>query len=243
MLKKQVERYGYYLIIFVRYKNTISYLEGGMMNITGKKNLQKGEAVIYYPQLHWMFLIKPILVLTVSLVLYISKGIASRYIKSVSFLAAVNTVYKILLLIVFIVAIVYLLGKIIGFFLTHYSITNKRLILKKGVFTSSLVDMPIEKVESIICVQSLLGRIFNYGTIFVSGVGGMLPRFSTIRKPFKVRKVIYDIIDKNKNVTIIREDLPKPVLVKEEKRTREPDVQYGIFVTSYPAGEREVLSN
>jgi membrane protein YdbS with pleckstrin-like domain len=205
------------------------------MNLTGKKNLQKGEVVLYYPRLHWMFLIRPIVCLTVAVLLFFTKEITNTYIKSAAHLATVNTIYTIALLTIFILAALYLLRKIIEFYLVQYSITNKRLILKKGVFVSTLVDMPIEKIESIICVQSLLGRIFNYGTLLASGIGGSLPCFKTIRKPHKVRRVIYDIIEKNKKITIIREDLPKPVKVKPVQKV--PEVQYGIFVTSYPAGK------
>ncbi|GHU88766.1 hypothetical protein FACS189476_06470 [Spirochaetia bacterium] len=203
------------------------------MNITGKKNLQNGETVIYYPDLHWMFLIKPILLVAVSIVLLITKELTAAYV--LVWADTVDFAYRIAVVIIFIAALIYLLWTIIEFYLVEYSITNKRLILKKGFFTSTLVDMPIEKVESIICVQSLLGRIFNYGTILVSGVGGMTPRYSTIRKPHKIRRIIYTVIDKNKMITITREEAPKPVLVKQVRR---PEIQYGTFVTSYPAGKR-----
>jgi uncharacterized membrane protein YdbT with pleckstrin-like domain len=126
--------------------------------------------------------------------------------------------------------------------MVSYYITNKRLILKKGLFTTSLIDMPIEKVESIIVVQSLFGHIFNYGNVFVSGIGGMLPRYRSVRKPYKVRRILYKMIDKNRKITIIREDQPKPVYVREvvKEVQKEDEIQYGIFVTSYPAGERQV---
>jgi uncharacterized membrane protein YdbT with pleckstrin-like domain len=209
------------------------------MNITGKKNLQKGETAIYYPELHWAFLMKPVLILALSILLLITREVTAGYVDSVRFVT-VDTVYKIVLVIFFILALLYLLWTIVEFYLVQYSITNKRLILKKGLFTSTLIDMPIERVESIICAQSILGRIFNYGTVLVSGVGGMLPRYSTIRQPHKVRRILYTIIDKNKKITITREDAPKPVFVKEGKTRKVPEIQYGTFVTSYPAGERIV---
>jgi membrane protein YdbS with pleckstrin-like domain len=212
-----------------------------MMNITGKKNLQGGEVVIYYPQLHWMFLFKPVVCLAVSIALFLTRETGGVWIKSASFLPILNTIYLIGILMIFILAAFYLLRKIIEFYFVYYSITNKRLIFKKGLLTSSLIDIPIEKIESIKCVQSLLGRSFNYGTIVVSGIGGGLPRFSTILKPYKVRRVLNDIIDNNRKVTVIREDLPRAVVVKKGKTGKKvPEVQYGVFVTSYPAGEREV---
>ncbi|GHV51902.1 hypothetical protein AGMMS49579_08240 [Spirochaetia bacterium] len=213
------------------------------MDITGKKNLQKGEKAIYYPELHWIFLVKPGLCLVIAVALLITREIIASYVGSFGFDIG-NTLYQIAFIIIFILALLYMIRKVVEFYLVQYSITNKRLILKKGILTSTLVDMPIEKVESIICVQSLLGAIFNYGTILVSGVGGRLPRYSTVRRPYKVRKVINDIIDKNRKITVTREDLPKPVLVKTGKDGKQvkvvQEIQYGTFVTSYPLGERRV---
>jgi hypothetical protein len=152
----------------------------------------------------------------------------------------VNTIFKIIVTINVIVSILCLIHQIVEYFVVEYYITNKRLIFKKGLFYTSLIDIPIEKVESLICIKGLLGHIFNYGTVFVSGIGGMLLRYSNIKKPYKARRVIYDVMDNSKNITIIREDLPKPVFVKEVQKERQPEIQYGTFVTSYPAGKREI---
>jgi membrane protein YdbS with pleckstrin-like domain len=213
------------------------------MTIIKEKNLQKGEGVIYSPELHWIFLFKPMLVLLISIILFIIKPIITNYIFDVVQSSVHTTlfddVYNVITIILFVFSILYLIWQIIKYYMVKYYITNKRLILKKGCFNSTLVDMPIEKIESIICHQSLLGRLLNYGTIYVSGIGGMLPRYGTIKKPYKVRRILYNMIDKNRNITIIREALPKPVLVRTVKE-RKAELEYGTFVTSYPAGEREV---
>jgi hypothetical protein len=205
------------------------------MDISGKKNLQKGEVVIYYPELHWMFIIKPALLAVVAVVLLLTKGIVTGYTDSVGIFTAI---YTIVLIVFLALSVLHLLWKIIEFFLVQYTITNKRLILRKGFFTSVLTDMPIDRVESVVCIQSLFGSIFSYGTILVSGIGGRAPRYSTIRKPHKVRRIINDIIEKNKKITITREDSPKPVLVQEGQK-KKPEIQYGTFITSYPADERK----
>jgi uncharacterized membrane protein YdbT with pleckstrin-like domain len=160
------------------------------------------------------------------------------------FMAACSGIYVPVLLTIFFIAALYLLWQIIEYYMVAYYITNKRLILKKGLFTSSLIDMPIEKVESIIVIQSLLGRIFNYGNVFVSGIGGMLPRYRCVKKPYKVRRVLNTVIDKNRKITITREEQPRPVYVRDIKQVlTEHEIQYGTFVTSYPAGERKIESN
>jgi hypothetical protein len=214
------------------------------MTLLEEKNLQKGEVVIYKPRLHWIVLVRPIVYLFISVILLIIiKLMAPSSLSGIyGFLGVVNNYFKIIMTINVILALLYLGRRIIEYCVAEYYVTNKRLILKKGLFASRLIDIPIEKVESLICVKGLFGYLFNYGTVFVSGLGGTLSRYSNVKKPYKVRRVIYDVMDKSKSITIIREDLPKPVIVKEVRKERRPEIQYGVFVTSYPAGKREVLT-
>jgi hypothetical protein len=46
-------------------------------------------------------------------------------------------------------------------------ITNKRLIDEWGVFTKSLKETPLEKINNVSYKKDILGMIFNYGTIYV----------------------------------------------------------------------------
>jgi hypothetical protein len=215
------------------------------MTLLEEKNLQKGEAVIYNPKLHWIILVRPVIYVFVSVILLmILKSFVFSYTSGIKWIPGiwisgiVNNHFKAIMMVNVLLAAICLIRCIVEYCVVEYYITNKRLILKKGVFTSKLIDIPIEKVEGLICVRGLFGYFFNYGTVFVSGIGRMLSRYGSIRKPYKVRRIIYDVIDRSKNLTIIREELPKPVFVKTE---RQPEIHYGSFVTSYPAGKREVL--
>jgi membrane protein YdbS with pleckstrin-like domain len=46
-------------------------------------------------------------------------------------------------------------------------ITNKRLIDEWGVFTKSLKETPLGKINNVSYKKDLLGMVFNYGTIYV----------------------------------------------------------------------------
>jgi hypothetical protein len=106
------------------------------------------------------------------------------------------------------------------------------LILKRGAFSMFLTDVPIDKIESISCRQGFLGLLFKYGTVFVSGVGGKLGRFRTVKRPLVVRRKIYEVMEKNRRITIVRkENLPR--LPPPRNGTRN-DIDYGLFVTAYP---------
>jgi len=56
---------------------------------------------------------------------------------------------------------------------TYYALTNKRIVMTKGLFSRSLVDIPISRVNSTLMLQPLFERIFGYGTLaFTSGGSG-----------------------------------------------------------------------
>jgi membrane protein YdbS with pleckstrin-like domain len=120
----------------------------------------------------------------------------------------------------------------------EYGVTNKRLIIKKGILRVVVAEIPTDRIESIYCVQGLFGRIFRYGTICVSGIGGKMPVFSMVCRPYALRRKIVDIIEKNKAITVVYGEMskvrpqarPKP----EPKVKPEPISRYGTFVRVLP---------
>lgn len=77
---------------------------------------------------------------------------------------------------------------------TEAAITNKRVVYKASslIFRGS-VEVKVENIESILVEQSILGRIFNYGDVVVSGLG--IPQLELIglNSPLKFRKKFYEI--------------------------------------------------
>lgn len=59
----------------------------------------------------------------------------------------------------------------IRYFTTELAITNKRVIAKFGLISRSTIEINLQKIESIQVKQGILGRIFNFGSIVVSGAG------------------------------------------------------------------------
>jgi len=119
----------------------------------------------------------------------------------------------------------------------EYGVTNKRLIMKKGVIRLFVAEIPTDRIESIYCYQGLLGRIFRYGTLSISGIGGTLPVFKMVHRPYALRRKIVDIIEKNKTITVVHGALPKaapPIPKPEPVAQEEPIYRYGTFVRVLP---------
>jgi hypothetical protein len=54
---------------------------------------------------------------------------------------------------------------------TEIAVTTSRLVLKEGVIARNVDEMSVERIESVHVMQSILGRVFNFGTVMVRGMG------------------------------------------------------------------------
>lgn len=78
---------------------------------------------------------------------------------------------------------------------SEFALTNKRIIAKFGFIKQVSVDLNIDKVQGIVVDQALGGRIFNYGTVKIVGVG-VNERIPFIPEPLKFRKLVQEYINK-----------------------------------------------
>jgi uncharacterized membrane protein YdbT with pleckstrin-like domain len=79
---------------------------------------------------------------------------------------------------------------------SEFAITNKRVIMKKGIISTKTLELLHTKIESIATHQNLDGKIFGYGNISVCGSGGTVNQFKAIEKPFVFRKFAQEEIDR-----------------------------------------------
>ncbi|MGZ5130018.1 MAG: PH domain-containing protein, partial [Caldimonas sp.] len=78
---------------------------------------------------------------------------------------------------------------------SDFVVTNKRVMMKAGVFTTRSVELLLNKIEAIAVNQSLSGRLFGYGDIVVTGSGGTREAFSHIRAPLEFRRAVQSVSD------------------------------------------------
>ena len=71
---------------------------------------------------------------------------------------------------------------------TELAITNKRVIAKSGLIQHRTIEMFLEKIESIQVDQSVLGRLFDFGSVIISGTGVHSAPFRNISDPLALRK-------------------------------------------------------
>src|SRR5262249_7186511 len=75
-------------------------------------------------------------------------------------------------------------------FVTELAVTNNRIIYKHGLIRRHTSEMNMDKVESVNVVQSILGRLLDYGTIDIMGTGQGFERLHEFASPLELRNAI-----------------------------------------------------
>jgi uncharacterized membrane protein YdbT with pleckstrin-like domain len=78
---------------------------------------------------------------------------------------------------------------------SEFAVTDRRVIMKTGVLTRRTLELNLVKIESIGVDQSLLGRMFNCGTITIVGSGGTREAFPAIGSPLAFRRAVQEAIE------------------------------------------------
>ena len=136
------------------------------------ENLLPDEHVVCRAELHWIIFARAILVLVVGLVLVFVPRIGQAG------------------LVVLLLGVVMLVPPFVAYRTTELGVTNKRVIVKTGLVRRRTLELLLRQVEAILVDQSLLGRLFGFGSITLTGTGGVREIFHRVRDPLELRRRI-----------------------------------------------------
>jgi len=137
-------------------------------------NLLPGEAVVQRARLHWIVFLKALVVFVVGLgLLYFDPKLIGAIVMAFGLLMA--------------------LPPWIERVSSEFGVTSKRVIIKVGVIKRRTLELLIRQVEAISVDQSLTGRMLNYGTITLTGTGGVKETFHNISHPLEFRRSIQSL--------------------------------------------------
>ena len=140
--------------------------------------LQFDERPLHQTTIHWMALSGSVIGAFLCLIVIVP----------IAMLAAWRDFYWAWLLIVIPVGI--LVSAAITVRTSELVITDRRVLIKVGFIQRHTFEMFISKIESVAVFQSMLGRVFNYGTVEIRGTGGSAESFATIAEPLPFRDAI-----------------------------------------------------
>ncbi|WP_201543602.1 PH domain-containing protein [Psychrobacter sp. H7-1] len=95
----------------------------------------------------------------------------------------------------FLLAVIFLGIAIIRVLTTELALTSKRVIAKTGFIRRDTIELRLEKVEGLMVTQSIFGRLLNYGTVVVSGTGGIKTPIPYISNPTQFRMAVNEFLE------------------------------------------------
>ena len=73
---------------------------------------------------------------------------------------------------------------------TELAITDKRLIVKYGLLSTHSIEIRFNKIETVRVSQGLVGKIFKYGDVIVTGTGSTFDPIRSIKNPMGFRAAL-----------------------------------------------------
>lgn len=83
-----------------------------------------------------------------------------------------------------------ILKDLITILTTELALTDQRIIAKHGLIKRNTMELRLSKLESVQVDQGIIARIFNYGSVVMSGTGGSKSPFKAIADPFTFKNAV-----------------------------------------------------
>jgi len=135
-----------------------------------ESNLLPDEKIVYKARLHWIIFWKPCaLVFLGAIFLFIQPIVGG---------------------VVILIGLLAFLAPVIDYATSEFGVTNKRVIIKVGFLRRKTLELLLRHVEAISVDQTVMGRFLNYGSVTLTGTGGVREVFHNISAPLEFRKRI-----------------------------------------------------
>jgi uncharacterized membrane protein YdbT with pleckstrin-like domain len=147
--------------------------------------LQPGEKVLYSTNAHWIFYLPAIVCWIVALALLVLSLTVAAGIPSLDLLGLASAS------VIAIAAIYFTIRGWFHRFTTETDVTDRRVVHKTGFINRHTFEIALDKIASVDVDQSIPGRLLNYGSVTIVGVGeGSTKTIDTIASPLAFRSAI-----------------------------------------------------
>lgn len=142
--------------------------------------LQPGETLQARSTLHWLVYGRALIMLVAAIAFFIASRRASA---QDDIFLWISVFFAVGAIVFFVPAWLRRLG-------TEIAVTDRRIILKHGLIQRHTIEVNMDKVESVDVDQSILGRIFDYGTVTVHGTGTGIEPLAGVSAPIALRNAV-----------------------------------------------------
>ena len=139
--------------------------------------MAEGE-IVYLAKLSWVIFFWPVVFLCVAMAI----GIEFQQLKEVS-----------LLFVVF--SLVWIAITWVNYQFSSLTIKKKQVILRTGLLVRQTIDIPLTKIETIDIRQSIIGSLFRYGSLIITGTGGTRHMINFLDNPLTCRRYIEQLMN------------------------------------------------
>ena len=159
-----------------------------------KASLVPGESVVYQTRLHWVVMLRHILL---GSLLLAGSGALLSYLLHQPRVG--NTSEHLIeggaaaLLVGGIVAI---LAGVVRRNATEMAVTTRRVVIKQGLVNRKTIELLLNKIETIEVSEPMAGRMLGYGSITMVGTGGTSEPFHKIAHPLQFRGEVQQQLEK-----------------------------------------------
>jgi uncharacterized membrane protein YdbT with pleckstrin-like domain len=136
--------------------------------------LRPGETILTKGKLHWIIFLPAITCVAVAVIVAVFLGLPGIVVGLVFGLIALSLAAK----------------EWLQRWITEIAVTDHRVIYKTGLIRRHTAEMNMDKVESVVVDQSIIGRLLGYGSVHVRGTGEGLEHLHYISSPISLRNTI-----------------------------------------------------
>jgi uncharacterized membrane protein YdbT with pleckstrin-like domain len=138
------------------------------------------EQIIFETHLHWIVYLVPLTMIAV--------GVAA-FIVAVGDRGESNG--AVLLVLLLPVGILALFPAWIRRATTEIAVTTRRIVYKRGWISRNTIEINFNRIESLDIKQSVLGRIFDFGTVIIRGTGIGVQPMHNVAAPLQLRNAAF----------------------------------------------------
>jgi uncharacterized membrane protein YdbT with pleckstrin-like domain len=156
-----------------------------------KKLLNDRETLVLDLHPHWWYFIEAAIALVASIVLGIF-ALAGDWPTGVKWATVV----------LILASAVWLVARYLRWMTTNFVVTSDRVIFRHGLFAKSGIEIPLERINSVHFTQTIIERMLGAGDLMIeSGSEQGQQRFTDVRNPDRVTKVLHEQMDVNEDKT------------------------------------------
>jgi len=174
-----------FVLLSTRCESPMSYIEA---------TLVPGETVIYRTRLHWIVMLRHILLGL--LLLAVSGALLGYFLHHPRLSNTDKHLTEGGAAALLLCGVVAILAGAVRRNATEMAVTTRRVVVKQGLVSRKTIEMLLNKIETIEVSEPMAGRMLGYGSITMVGTGGTSEPFHKIAHPLQFRSEVQQQLEK-----------------------------------------------